>query len=261
MAVSNIKLFFYIVKNNFKTSFSSKSDAFMNIILMMINNLAFVFMWWVLFQNKTSINGWELKHVLLMQAFANLGFGIYAVLFRGAENIPQHIENGSLDSYITSPRNPLFMVTTSESTVANWGDVLTGLLLFAISGFWSIPNIFIFISLSILCFITIFSFRIIVSCLSFFKGNMDRLGNNLFMSLLIFASLPASIFTGWYKVLFLTIIPAGFIALIPVNIMSSLTWFDVASLLAFNIAIFSFAIWFWSFCLKRYSSGNKFGVR
>ena len=47
-----IKLFFFIQKSNLKTAFLNKSDAFVNVFMMTINNLSFVFMWWIIFPSN-----------------------------------------------------------------------------------------------------------------------------------------------------------------------------------------------------------------
>ncbi|MDD4557264.1 MAG: ABC-2 family transporter protein [Alphaproteobacteria bacterium] len=262
MAVSNLNLFWSIQRNNFKSAFASKSDAFMNFFLMLLNNLLFVFMWWALLENRGSINGWTMQHLYLMHGINNFGFGIYAVFFRGCEAIPQYIENGSLENYITSPRNSLFLVLTSESTFANWGDIATGIILFICSGYYTdLQNIFTFLVLTMIVSVIFVAFRLALSTLSFYKNDIDRFGHNIFMSFLIFSSQPASVFGGWYKVIYLTIIPAGFISLFPVEIITDFKWVNLAILLSFTTALSSFAIWFFYRGLKRYSSGNKFGVR
>lgn len=258
---SYFKLFLELQKSNLKTAFTSKVDAILNILFMLANNLAFAFMWWVLLKNKGSVNGWGIEEVFLMSAFTNFGYAIYAVLFRGVERIPEYIESGALDSYIASPRNPIFMISMSESTFANWGDFITaGILLFA-SGYTSFDNITMFLVVGILTFITTFSFRLILSSLSFYRDGIDRLSNNLFLSFLIFSSQPGSVFRGWYKVIYLTIIPAGFISLFPVEIIRNFSISSFGILLIFNAFIFTLAIYSFNKGLKKYGSGNRFGVR
>ena len=39
------KLFLFIQKSNLKTAFLNKADAFINVLMMTINNLSFIFMW------------------------------------------------------------------------------------------------------------------------------------------------------------------------------------------------------------------------
>ena len=122
---NNLKLFLYIQKSNVKTAFLNKADALINVLMMLINNLAFFFMWWVIFQHKGTINGWGIGEMALLYMAINNAFASFALFARGIQALPEYIDNGTLDNYLATPRNPLFMISTSESTFANWGDFLS----------------------------------------------------------------------------------------------------------------------------------------
>lgn len=261
MAANLNKLFWSIQKSNLKTAFLSKSDAFVNVLMMTVNNLSYIFMWWIIFQDKGNINGWSFGDMAIMFAIMNNSFGIFAVLFRGIEEIPKYIETGNLDNFLVSPRNILFMISTSLSTFANWGDIVTGFIMYFLSGYVSWYNTGFIIIASVYAFVLLFSFRLILSTLAFFADNTERLSHNIFLTFLTFTSQPASIFTGWYKVMFLTVIPSGFISLYPVSLIKNFNWYDFACF-NFGIGFFAiFSIWFFYFGLKRYTSGNRFGIR
>lgn len=261
MADNLFKLFFYIQKIHLKSAFLSKADAFVNVLMMTINNLSFVFMWWVIFQNKGTINGWSFGEMALVFAVMNNAFAFFALFARGIQKLPEFIENGNLDNFLVSPRNSLFMISTSESTFANWGDFVTGFIMFFLSGYVNLQNFLMMLLVSFMGFILLYAFRLILSTLAFFTNDSQKLGDNIFMAFLTFASQPASIFTGWYKVMFLTVIPSGFISLYPVELIKNFQWSDFA-VFSFAVAFFfCLSIWFFNFGLKRYSSGNRFGVR
>ena len=256
-----IKLFFFIQKSNLKTAFLNKSDAFVNVLMMSINNLSFVFMWWIIFQNKGSINGWQFGQMALLFAIVNNAFGFFALCTRGVQLIPELIESGNLDNFLTTPQNSLFLIATSEATFANWGDFVTGFLMFFLSGYVSWQTFGIMLFCSFMAFILMFSVRLLASAMAFFVSDSQRLGDNIFISFLTFASQPASIFPGWYKVVFLTILPAGLLSFVPVNLVTNFSWSEC---LFFVLAV-SFFFWFSILAyykgLKHYSSGNRFGVR
>lgn len=255
------KLFFYIQKSNIKTAFTSTGDALVNVLMMTINNLSFIFMWWVIFHNKGSINGWTFSEMALLFTITNNAFATYALFARGIQNLPEYISSGSLDNYLLTPRSSLFIVSTSESTFANWGDYLTGFIMFIISGYLSWSSFFLMLLGSFLAFVIMYSVRLIVSCFAFFASDTQRLGDNMFMAFLTFSMQPATIFTGWYKIIFLTIIPAGFVSLFPVRLITDFQWTDLL-IMTGACFIFSFiAVRFYYFGLKHYSSGNRFGVR
>lgn len=257
-----LELFLLIQKNNVKSAFQNKTDAFVNVLMMLINNLAFFFMWWVIFEHKdNNINGWGIGEMALLYMAVNNGFGIFALFARGVQPLPEYIDNGTLDNYLASPRNPLFMIASSESTFANWGDLLTGILAFSFSGYANLKTFGIMLIVSMLCASLFFSYRLLMSSLAFFIKDSQRLGDNIFMAFITFASQPASIFTDWYKILFLTVIPAGFISFYPVELIKNFNLTDLSVMTGCCLFFFWIATKFFYFGLRRYSSGNRFGVR
>jgi ABC-2 type transport system permease protein len=86
--------------------------------------------------------------------------------------------------------------------------------------------------------------------MSFWFSDMEGLGIHLFTSLLTFASQPASIFDGWYKLFILTVIPAGFISLLPVELIKHFSTTTLALLLCGSLIILFFSIWFFIMDLK-----------
>lgn len=114
---------------------------------------------------------------------------------------------------------------------------------------------------SFFAFVILYAYRLIMSSLAFFVSDSQRLGDNVFMAFVTFASQPASIFTGWYKVMFLTVIPAGFISLYPVELIKNFNLTDLGIMVGGCSFFFILAVKFFYFGLRRYTSGNRFGVR
>ena len=90
-----LKLFLYIQKSNIKTAFLSKADAAVNVIMMMVNNFSFIFMWWVIFENKGSVNGWNFGDMALLFGVMNNAFATFALFVRGVQQLPEFIDNGN----------------------------------------------------------------------------------------------------------------------------------------------------------------------
>ncbi|MDR1026460.1 MAG: ABC-2 family transporter protein [Lactobacillus sp.] len=258
---NTLKLFLEIQKKHFKTAFISKSDAFINTLLMIINNMSFAFMWWVLFQNRQSVNGWTFDEMLILFSITCNAFAIYALFFRGIDNIYRYIDSGSLDNFLVSPRSPLFMLSTSHSTFVNWGDFMCGFLAFYLSSYASLPNLFLIIIFSIYGFLLLFGFQLSIASVAFKTPNLERLGHNFLIAFLIFWHQPASIFVGWLKVIFFTAIPAGFMTLLPVEMLREFSWLTFLYMNIGCLGFFFLGIWLFNRGLKNYSSGNRFGVR
>lgn len=256
-----LKLFLFVQKSNLKTAFLSKGDALVNVVMMTVNNLSFIFMWWVIFENKGTINGWNFGDMALLFGVMNNAFATFALFARGVQQLPEFIDNGSLDNFLVSPRNSLFMISISESTFANWGDYVTGFLMFFVSGHVTWTNFGLFLLAGLLAFVIMYALRVILSSLAFFAADTQRLGDNVFMAFLTFGSQPASIFTGWYKIVFLTIIPAGFLSLYPVELIKEHSTAAFLIMLAGSVVFSLLAVKIYALGLRHYGSGNRFGVR
>lgn len=254
-------LFLFIQKSNLKTAFISKTDAAVNIFMMMLNNFSFIFMWWIIFNYRPAINGWNFQDMAFMFAIMNTGFGIYALCGYGVQMIPSYIENGSLDNFLLSPRNTLFMVASSYSAFANWGDILTGIIMYLFSGYFGWQGFILFLICTLCGTLLLFGFSLLLHSLAFRADNIERLLHNILLAFLTFTSQPASIFQGWYKIMFLTVIPAGFISLYPVSLVKNFSWTDLSVLLFATAFFLATGITLFYSGLRKYSSGNRFGLR
>ena len=112
-----------------------------------------------------------------------------------------------------------------------------------------------------MAFLLTYAMRLILSTFAFYTSGTERLGNNIMMTFLIFSNQPATIFTGIYKVIFLTVIPAGFVSLFPVTLLKSFTWTEFAVFTLGTGGIFLLSLFFFYRGLRRYASGNRFGIR
>lgn len=261
MADNTLKLIIATQKTHLKSAFISKSDALINVLMMVVNNCSFGFMWWALFNSKQQINGWNFDDMLILFAVSCNAFWLFATFFRGIEDIPRFVENGNMDGFLTSPHSPLLMLSISRSSFSNWGDMLTGYLAFFLTDYVSWENFVLITILSVYAFLITYGFILIFASLSLFFKNMDRPAHSAVISFTIVQSQPASIFSGWYKVMIFTIIPVGFTTLLPVRMIQNFNWTDF---LYINLGALFFlvtAIWLFNKGLKNYSSGNRFGVR
>jgi ABC-2 type transport system permease protein len=92
-------------------------------------------------------------------------------------------------------------------------------------------------------------------------SNSEQLSTTLIDGNLVLASYPLSIYEGFTKILLLTIIPAGFITGIPVQLLKQFDWTWFLLMIGFMILISIIAVITFYKGLKRYESGNMLYVR
>jgi ABC-2 type transport system permease protein len=105
------------------------------------------------------------------------------------------------------------------------------------------------------------SFLVIVNSLAFWIGNAEGLAGQLSGALISFSLYPTVIFQGPVKLLLFTLIPAGFIAYVPVEVLRRFSWGPLLSVVAFAAAIMLTARWVFRAGLRRYESGNLLLMR
>ena len=69
------------------------------------------------------------------------------------------------------------------------------------------------------------------------------------------------IFSGTVRLLLFTIIPAGFISFVPLQLLKQFTWLLLGGMVGFTALIVTVAVGIFSLGLRRYESGNLLGMQ
>lgn len=250
-----------LAATNVKSALALRGASWLQITFMLINNLAFFAIWWIVFDRFEEIRGWRVEHMTALYGISAGAFGLAMVLFGGARQLASLIYQGELDTWLTQPRSVLMQAAMSRSKTSGWGDVLTMFLFLGLSGFaygMNIPLILVMMLCGTLIF---FATNVILHSLAFWLSDMEDMARQLGDFLIVFSTAPFKVFDGWLRVLLFTVIPAGFVGFLPVEIMDT---FDPMLLLAVvSATIFYTALACFVFArgLRRYASGNRIGLR
>jgi len=102
---------------------------------------------------------------------------------------------------------------------------------------------------------------VLFQSLAFWLGDVEQLSRQLWEFTLAFALYPRPLFAGGISFLLYTLLPAGFVGFLPVEVVR-----QPSALLC--LAAFGAALGWWllastvfSLGLRRYESGNRFGAR
>ena len=233
----------------------NKGSFILKVLFMILNDSTFIIQWLVLYNLKNDIGGYTFNQVLLLWGFAAGSFGVSMFLFKNALSLSTHITNGKLDSYLVQPKNVLLSVITGDSDSSALGDIAYAYILLFISGV-TVGKFLLFTFLLILGSIITVNFAIILGSLSFWFVRSDFIadtGNRLIVN---FATYPDGIFHGLSRAILYSVIPIGFIAYIPVKIISQFNFLSLLIIIA--VAVFSTLLAFVIFYrgLRKYSSSN-----
>lgn len=223
---------------------------------MALNNFVWFVVWRLFFGLAGDVRGWTLRDVTEIYGILAVGYGIYATFFGGARNVALFVQNGSLDVYLGRPGSPLLGVLFSRCDPTGFGDIASGMVLIA----WAAGDTTEF--LLALVFATLGSCVLVavyvtINCLAFWTSARPRLCDQLFESFLQFAMVPQIGLPVFVKVLLYTVLPAAFVAFVPVEILRSFSLGRAAAVVVAAAVFPSIAAGVFRLGLRRYASGNR----
>lgn len=252
-----------IIWEHFKINIQSIMEYRINFLLqtigMFLNDVVWVVFWLIFFTKFTNINNWGFNDMIMLYAVLTLSWGILGILFGNFQNIGYIVRDGGLDYYLSLPVDELINLLTSNIKFQAFGDLFFGIILVII--FLPITKLPLLLILVTLSAILLLSFGVILGSLSFFIGSSGETARQGLFGILSISSYPISIFKGWPKIFLLTIIPAGFVTGIPVELLKNfnLNWFIYMTLATITFA--TIAITMFKLGVKKYESGNLINVR
>ena len=255
-AVKNqIKISFLTVKYALMREMLNKTTFVANVFFMILNNSTFLIQWIILFSLKENVGGYTLKQVILLWGIAASTYGFSRFFFKKAFILSDTINYGKLDSYLVQPKNVLLGAITSDVETSALGDMLYGYIMLIIYGI-NIKSFVLFTLFTILGGITLTSFSVILSSLSFWFNRSDSITDTLNSIMTNFDTYPEGIFKGIVRVLLLTILPVGIVSYIPIQILTSFNLYKFALVVLATIIFVALAFIIFYKGLKRYSSSN-----
>lgn len=246
-----------ILKLNWSTMVVNKKAFWSLTVLMAVQNLIYFALWVIVFSKISSMRGWGLREVAFLYGAGALGYGILFTIFGGLNQLGHMIHDGSLDSCLARPRPVLLLALMQRMRADSLGDVVCGALMLAIWVRPEMKDLALITVLSISAGLVYFAFRLIMHALAFW-GLGGEASENGFIAFLIASTNPQKGFSVWGKIVLLSIFPAGYIGLLPVEILRSFRWDFFAWQIAASLAVFGFAVWLFHLGLRRYASGNQF---
>jgi ABC-2 type transport system permease protein len=250
----------YAVANT-QAAMEYRAAFWMQILSMAASDSLWLFFWWTYFRQFPLTNGWQSSDIIVIWAVAACGFGISASIFGNAQQLASLIMTGGLDAYLGMPRYALLHVCIAATNPAAWGDIFFAVgayLLFVRPDLFHIA-LFVLLALLISCIFT--AFLVILCSLAFFLGNTEGLAQQMFGALISFGTYPLNVFHGAIRVLLFTVIPAGFISFVPLQLLHRFTWPLLGAMIAAVAVLVLIAVGLFELGLRRYESGNLLGMQ
>jgi ABC-2 type transport system permease protein len=246
----------YYFKFNISAAMEYRVSFLMQAFGMALNNSAFIFFWWILFNNVPRIGGYGFKEEMMLWALSSTSYGICFILFGNVNQITRMIMNGELDTYLLQPKDPLVNLVCSRTILSALGDALYGVILFFIINGFNVQRLLLFLLFCITGALIIASILVTIHALSFYSGNTEGFAQMVMEFIISFSIYPEGIFNNALKTILYTVLPVAFIVYVPARVLAKFSIVHLASILCIAVLwiIIAYAVFYRG--LKKYESGN-----
>lgn len=207
------------------------------------------------------ISGWTYEQSILLVAIYSTVELITSITFRRnlAYYFPETIHDGSFDRILLFPTSPLFWASIREIDIMDLTSLIPviALVVYAINVngiYLGLTTIIIVTLLIFSAIISIYAITLAICSLSFWTqigGGPGRMAEGIMKA----GQIPASVYSGFFQILFIFILPVATIATVPAQfLLDTSTPTRVVYSLLLSIVYLLIATTLWKSGLKRYNS-------
>ncbi len=249
------------VKLNLSAAMEYRASFVSQVVGMALNDSIMIFFWWLFFLRFPQVGGWGLADVLRLWGVVAVAFGLGTAIFGHGPRLATLIATGQLDYYLSLPKDVLVHVLISRSSTSAWGDVLFGVVAFCLAGDLRPTTVLLFLAFSCTGCAVMVAYHVLIGSAAFWIGNSESFSTQASSAMINFSTYPGSIFRGWVKLLTFTLIPAGMVGHVPVELLRRFDPLLFVGVIAFAIAFVVVATVVFRLGLRRYESGNLLVLR
>lgn len=246
-----------LLRTNVQASVALRGTFLLQACFMAINNALYFVIWWILFAYFEEIRGWRISDFAALYGLAAAGYGLSSIVGGGIPELAKRIDSGDLDSMLVLPKNVLVQAVAAKTRAHGWGDLASGTVLIVASGLAS-PWMVVAIPLSATA---VMSCAVLLHASAFWLRRVEGFAQQAAQFTLAFSLYPPTLFGPAFQVVLYTLIPAGLVSYLPVQLLRA---FDLRTLVVATASTglyAAFTVWVFHRGLRRYESGNRFGVR
>ena len=248
-----------ILVQDLKSKMSYRADFIISTVGMIMTNLSGFVTFMILFHNFPSINGWDYYHMLFLYGFSLIALTPVQCFFDNNWNLRFMVRSGDFIKYCFRPINVFFYFISEVFDVKGLGQFAFGLGTFIYAWYHiGIPVTAVTIAQAVLFLMTASLFMIAIMNAS--AATCFWIINSGYVMVIMFrfkdyAKYPASIFSGFFNVLFTFIIPIAFIAYYPGLVLLRPDNIPLLSKLSpiIGIAFFWLSYKFWILGARKYN--------
>lgn len=253
------------MKLQFRAGTALRGAFITQVVGMIVNNMALVAAWLFLFARFGAVNGWSSAELIGLQGINMLIYGLVMGAGGGITTLPQHVDQGSFDTFLTRPVGLVGQLASSSFDISTLGDFSLGVVLVAwyvVHAHASAGALGLFALLMIIACVLFWCFvGLLPNILAFYVFDSERLVRYFAFVFLDGGIYPTGVIGGALRAVLLTGFPALFIGAVQIDVLRGLHWWLVGLGAVVTIFWASVSLWLFHRSVRRYESANLVGAR
>ena len=225
-------------------------------LTMFFQNLMFFLFWVLFFSDIQDVGGWGLPQVAVFQGAATLGVGLAFLFANGARWIANVVISGEMDIYLVRPRAPLLQVLTLHSDPSTIGDIVFGIVLILAFGRLDLAGVLFALACAVCIAVLFVSVSVLFDSVIFYSRAGREVSQTLFRTVMTLSTIPQHTQGVAFKVLLYTLLPAGFMVILPVEAVRRQSFGLLGLLAAASLAYTLLSMAVFNRGLRRYTSAT-----
>jgi ABC-2 type transport system permease protein len=249
-----------LVRTSVRAAMAERGAFIMRVVLMAVNNAIFFSFWIVLLSRVPRIRGYSLGDVAVLYGIVAMAHGLAVFVAGGAQYLARLIHDGELDALIAQPKPTLLYAVGLRSQPSGLGDVLSGLIMIALSGRVTLLGVPLVLAAGVAGAAVLLSTAVAMHSAAFWLGRTESVSRQLYEVTLMFSLYPDTLFTGPMRWILFTVIPAGFVGYLPAEFLRAPAALTALAIAGGVAAYAAAAVWVFMRGLRAYSSGSRFAT-
>lgn len=209
------------------------------------------------------VKGWSLYEIGILYGVISCAMSLYRIFCVEIHEFEKYIILGEFDQLLTRPLSPLFLLLTKRLDLGKVGGSLQGIavLAFSLAGLFRQGEgsiaLLVYLPVAILIGgMMMFSISLITATTAFWTSQVKDMQTFTIFAPSNAANYPISLYPDWLKMVFLGLLPVGFINYVPALYLlhKGGSWYYLLLSPGVAILYLALALWFWSFGIKHYHS-------
>lgn len=257
-----LRLFTTLLRINIQQELAYRTDALVNIFVMLVWTGWDVLAISIVFSNTTNLGGWDLGAlVALLGVFRLVHTLMGALVWPNTEKFNTAMRDGTLDYTLLQPAPVLFLVSFTRIVVWRAADLLMAIAFLVVGlrlsgGTVTLPAFLGFALLVGGGMAIFYALWIVLMAFTFWFIKFDN-NVTILQALIEAGRYPATVYPPWLRLIVTFVVPIALATTVPIQALrGELPWWQIGVFLLVAVVVVAVSLRIWRAGLRRYSGAS-----